>query len=95
MDPSFWQAFQTWEKQASEAWSSMIQSPEFVDLMNQQMESWLLLKQGMDRAAEESLKAALLPSRVEQERILSLVHKLQVQVEDLSDRLETVSQLVE
>ncbi len=94
MDPTFWKGFQSWEKQASESWANMIRSPEFIDLMNQQMESWLVLKQQLDQATEETLKTALLPSRAQEERILQLIHTLAAQVEDLGDRVEKLGESV-
>ncbi len=94
MDPTFWNGFQAWEKQAAESWSNMIRSPEFIDLMNQQMESWLVLKQQLDQATEETLKNALLPSRAQEERILQLIHTLGTQVEELADRVEKLGQSI-
>ncbi len=92
MDESYWQKFQTWEKEASEAWTSIIRSPEFIDVMNQQLENWLLFKRQLDLATEEAFKAALLPTRKEQEEILRLLHLLERQVEDLAERVERLSQ---
>ncbi len=94
MDPTFWKGFQAWEKQASESWANMIRSPEFIDLMNQQMESWLVLKQQLDQATEETLKNALLPSRAQEEHILQLIHTLATQVEELADRVEKLGESV-
>jgi hypothetical protein len=43
-------SFQAWEKQASEAWASLIRSPDFLLAMSQQLESSLLLKQQLGQA---------------------------------------------
>jgi hypothetical protein len=94
MDESFWNTFHVWEKQVSEAWTDLIRSPEFVDLMNQQLESWLLLKQRFDGVAQESLQTAQLPTRAEQEQILCLIHELENQVEELAERVDRIHRLV-
>ena len=95
MDESYWQKLQVWEKEASETWTSIIRSPEFIDVMNQQLENWLLFKRQLDLATEETFKAALLPTRKEQEEILRLLHLLEQQVEALAERVEQLSQAVD
>jgi hypothetical protein len=84
-------SFQAWEKQASEAWASLIRSPDFLQAMNQQLESSLLLKQQLDRALEAALKAALLPTSTEQERILHLIRELEGQIQQLEQRVDQLS----
>ncbi len=95
MDETYWEKLQVWEKQASEAWTGIIRSPEFIDVMNQQLENWLLFKRQLDLATEEAFKAALLPTRKEQEEILRLLHLLEQQVEALAERVEQLSQAVD
>ncbi len=90
MNQSFWQSFQSWEKQASEAWGALIRSPEFIDQMNRQLEDWLLLRRQFDCAMDQILKANGLPTRAEQDRILFLIHQLTSQVEELEERVSTL-----
>ncbi len=91
IDNSFWQSFHDWEKDAAEAWANLIRSPEFVGHMNRQLENWLLVKQQINQAMEDTARAALLPTRAEQDKILYLVRKLESQVEELEARVDKLN----
>jgi hypothetical protein len=95
MDDSFWQAFQTWEKQTSGAWTDLIRSPEFVDLMHRQLESWLFFTQQMDQATEVACQKAGLSTRREQDQILFLIHKLENQVEESTEAVQRIRQMIQ
>jgi signal transduction histidine kinase len=94
MDESFWQSFQDWEKRTSETWTSLIRSPQFIDLMNHQLETWLLIRQQFDRAVQESLQTAQLPTRAEQEQVCHLAHELESQVEELAGRIDRLYEML-
>ena len=95
MDESIWQDVQSWEKNASQAWAELIRSSQFIDLMNRQMENWLLLKQQFDRATDKILQAHHLATRFDQEQILRRIGKLESQVDELEDRVERMTEIEE
>ncbi len=91
MDDSFWPGFQLWDKQASEAWTALIRSPQFADWMNLQLDNALLLNRAFIHGMDQVLQAHDLPTHLEQDRLLFLVHRLEAQVEELEERVNALT----
>ncbi len=94
MGDSFWPGFQQWEKQTSEAWTQLIRSPEFINMMNVQLESWLVYKRQMDREAQDAAQAAGLATRADEEKLFALIQQIEQRVDELEVRLEALNKTV-
>ncbi|MCA9940933.1 MAG: hypothetical protein KC418_19980 [Anaerolineales bacterium] len=94
-DDLFKQSFEQWEKQTADFWNAVLRDPGFLKSAWQVMEISLKSQQAFNQATQANLEAWQFPTRDRQERILHQINRLQMMLDDLDDRLDTILERLE
>lgn len=91
-DEFFKKSFEQWEQQTAAYWDSLLRSPSFLKASWQMVEQSLHAQQQITEMMQQQWAAMNLPTREAQERILHQLGQLQIQVDELNERVDDMLQ---
>ena len=87
-DDWFKKAFEQWEQQTADWWTSTLRDPAFLKMLWQSMETTLHGQQMVNDIVQQQLQLWQLPTREKQDEIQHHLNRLHILVDDLHERVD-------